>query len=433
MSRRHRLHLACLSLLAAALPARAAPDPAIAAYVFQQAREICQADAGQLWGRSLCGPIMIVDPRDRGMVANQADAEGVLSPTGEVHAGTLPAGVMVANTAIDWAGERWTQLMWPVSADPDMLRAMVVHELFHRIQPELGLRVPEGDNAHLDTLEGRYLLQMEWRALARALMALDAQARRGHVADALAFRQERRRLFPKAAAAENALELNEGLAEYTGARLGLRLPEQRLAYATYALARQLDAPSFVRSFAYASGPAYGLLLDEALPDWRRGLGGDTDLGALLAQAWRIGPARPGEVATRSRRYDPDGSLRLAEERRDAERQARLAAWRASLVDGPVIVLPLKRTRMQMNPQTLVPLDDIGTVYPVLRLADEWGELVVEGGAALVANAPRRAVVAVPRGGDLLAGDGWTLHLAPGWKLVPGERQGDWTLKQEAAP
>ena len=87
------------------------------------------------------------------------------------------------------------------------------------------------------------------------------------------FRQERRRLFPKAAAAENALELNEGLAEYTGARLGLRLPEQRLAYATYALARQLDAPSFVRSFAYASGPAYGLLLDEALPDWRRGLGG----------------------------------------------------------------------------------------------------------------------------------------------------------------
>ena len=34
------------------------------------------------------------------------------------------------------------------------------------------------------------------------------------------------------------------------------------------LARQEEQPSFVRSFAYASGPAYGVLLDECGQKWR---------------------------------------------------------------------------------------------------------------------------------------------------------------------
>src|SRR5690606_9983974 len=38
------------------------------------------------------------------------------------------------------------------------------------------------------------------------------------------------------------------------------------------------------SFAYARGPAYGLLLDQADPGWHRRLDADADLGALLARA-----------------------------------------------------------------------------------------------------------------------------------------------------
>ena len=43
--------------------------------------------------------------------------------------------------------------------------------MFHRIQPGLGLTRPEVANPQLDTLQGRYLLQLEWRALAKALEA----------------------------------------------------------------------------------------------------------------------------------------------------------------------------------------------------------------------------------------------------------------------
>jgi hypothetical protein len=263
-------------------------------------------------------------------------------------------------------------------------------------------------------------------------MTDEAQVRRGYIVDALAFRHARRRLFPEAAVDEAALEINEGIPEYTGVRLGLSRDEQRRAYAVYDLARFLDAPSFVRSFAYASGPAYGLLLDAAEPAWRGHLGADADLGVLLARVHAIDPAQPVDLDARKRRYDADGALRTAEETRERERVARLTAWRATLVDGPVLVLPLAKASFQFNPQTLAALDGVGTVYPTLRLSDEWGELVVvEGGAALVHADHKRATVALPREGAGLTGKGWSLTLKPGWKLVPGEREGDSTVMSES--
>ena len=106
----------------------------------------------------------------------------------------------------------------------DQRHAMLAHELFHRIQPTLPIAYPQGDdNGHLDTLEGRYLLQLEWRALAAALKAPDPAARRTAVSDALLFRAERYGLFADAAKNEGALEANEGIAQYTGVRLGLAL------------------------------------------------------------------------------------------------------------------------------------------------------------------------------------------------------------------
>ncbi|MGJ4727929.1 hypothetical protein [Luteimonas sp. SDU101] len=416
----------CLAMLCM-LPLQAAPDPAAARFVFDEARSLCEGDGGALWGRSLCGPIMIVDPADRGVIANQADDGGILVARDGVWTGELPAGTMMTNTRVEWSGQAWTQLLWPVPFEPALLRVFLVHEMFHRIQADLGLARDEAGNRHLDGLEGRYLLQLEWRALARALMADDAEARRARIADALAFRHERRRLFGEAAAEESALEINEGLAEYTGVRVGLAHEEARRAYGVYALSRFLDAPSFVRSFAYASGPAYGLLLDEADPRWRGRLAADADLGALLAAAHGIDVAASANLAARSQRYDADGSLRSAEESRERARSARLASWRASLVDGPVLVLPLSRPGFQFNPQTLAALDGVGTVYPTLRLTDAWGELVVEGGAALVYADRKRASVALSRNGDGLSGEGWTLTLKPGWKLAPGQRHGDRTL------
>jgi hypothetical protein len=425
--------IALLACVGAAIPlsaARAAVDRDGARLVFDEARALCNRDAGALWGRSLCGPILIVDPMDRSAVANQQDPGMALKAEGGMFVGTLPIGAILSNTRVEWSGTAWTQLLWPVSFETLIRHVTLAHEMFHRIQPGLGLVRPEAGNRHLDTLEGRYLLQLEWRALARALMADTASKRRAHVSDALAFRRARHAAFKNAAADEAALEINEGIAEYTGVRLGLARADAQLAYAIFDLSRFLDSPSFVRSFAYSSGPAYGLLLDAADPAWRGKLSGGAELGALLAQAYRIGATAPADLDVRKRRYD-DGSLREAEVRREGERAARVGAYRTALVDGPVLVLPLAKANFQFNPQTLVALDETGTVYPTLRLTDEWGELVVERNGALVKAGSKSATVPLRVGNeDRLRGDGWSLTLKPGWKIAPGTRAGDSTVLRE---
>jgi hypothetical protein len=73
-------------------------------------------------------------------------------------------------------------------------------------------------------LMGDTTCNLEWRALSRALQASTDEERREAAADAVLFRAERYRLFPGAQAQEQALELNEGLAEYTGVRVGNPTP-----------------------------------------------------------------------------------------------------------------------------------------------------------------------------------------------------------------
>lgn len=415
----------------AATPAIAAIRPDDAARVFDEAKVICNRDAGALWGHTLCGPMLLVDPADRSVVANQADAGGVLKASGLVFTGVLPSSEIVANTSIQWSGTRWIEILWPLPEGAEKRHVIIAHESFHRIQPDLKMVLHEGDNRHLDSLEGRYLLQLEWRALAKALNAATSVDRKAAINDALLFRSERYRIFPDAAEGEGALELNEGVAEYTGVRLGLETPNARISYAIGDLSAFVEAPSFVRSFAYATGPAYGLLLDQADPDWRHKLNSGQRLDQLLSAALKLPSPALATLKAREAIYD-DGALRAHEVKREQAKVAHMAALKAQLIDGPVLTLPLKRTNYQFNPQTLQPLGDLGIVYPTLRLTDEWGVLDVDGDA-LVNQEKKVATVSVA-GIDpsKLKGAGWSLTLSQGWTVVPGVRKGDMIVQKAGA-
>jgi len=88
-------------------------------------------------------------------------------------AGDRPRTLGFVNAPLEWGGTRWAAYVWPLlPADDARARGrLLLHELFHRVQLELGLMTMGQPNDHLDTLEGRYWLQLEWRALARALAA----------------------------------------------------------------------------------------------------------------------------------------------------------------------------------------------------------------------------------------------------------------------
>jgi hypothetical protein len=393
---------------------------------FAQAHALCSADGGKLWGVSLCGPIMFVDAPTRSVVASAPDGQGVLVSKNGAFVGTMPADQNIANTAAEWSGRKWTQMLWPLPGDERIRATLVMHELFHRIQDRLGFpKQRDGDNAHLDELNGRYYMQLEWRALARALEGHGDAERRKAARDALAFRAERYRIYPAAAAQEHGLEQNEGLAEYTGVRLGNPSGELRTKMALHDLTAHANDATFVRSFAYATGPAYGLLLDRYAPGWRARTRSGASFDAMLGRALGVKTERSIEQLALS--YD-GAALHAEEAERDAKRQKMLARDRARFVDGPVLTLAFRHMNVQFNPQNLQPFGDAGTVYPTIRVTDDWGVIEGKDGAlmkpdwsALVVPAPSTPT------GSSIAGDGWTLELKPGWKIVPGARAGDYVL------
>jgi hypothetical protein len=439
-SRLARPLIALVSLLAACsrpppvIPNDAPPIPlAEAKAAFADAATRCTADHGALWGVPLCGPIMVVDRDARFVVANQADELGKLAEASGVFVGTLPADENIANTATTWAGVRWVQLGWPLPADRQARGVLMMHEQFHRIAADLAMplvsvKLPE----HLDSTDGRYWLQLEWRALAAALTATTDDACKAAIADAFAFRRARWAGRAEAAETEVALELNEGLAEYTGVKVGLGDPAAQTAAAVHDLAAHVDDPSFVRSFAYATGPAYGLLLDRFAPAWRGQVAREPSLADSLAAAVQA-PEIDANAA--ARRY-AGGELRKAEDARAAERAARQARFQRALVDGPVLRLAFRHMKIEFNPSNVLVLADHGTVYPTLRVVDDWGVLAARSGA-LVASDFSAVTVAAPPGppGDPreLAGPGWTLQLTPGWHVVPGARAGDLQLAHDELP
>ena len=262
--------------------------------------------------------------------------------------------------------------------EADVRQQVLLHGLFHRIQPELELMTEDGYNEHLDTLEGRVWMRLEWRALRRAVESSGSD-RAEAIADALAFRRERRRRFPGAADNERREEIREGLASYTGIAGWASSPADAHRAAASALAGGESSSALVGNFEGASGPAYGVLLDDLLPGWRRQVRGTSDLGDMLASANNRPPTMDGAVA--AARYD-GAALRTAEEARDRAQQARVAELRRRFVEGPVLTMPAGGSGTSDTTGS-VGIPGVGTVFfHNFTLSAKWGSQRRRRGLAL---------------------------------------------------
>jgi hypothetical protein len=428
------LALTVAALLVAALPvsAQSAIDTTLAREYVTEVRALAER-TDTLWKVRTLGALLFVDPRTRQVVASQADSAGLLSALGELFVGTLPAALPIANTAVTLGGTRYAMLMWPLPVDRGARVRLLLHESFHRVQDQLGLPAANPSNAHLNTTAARIWTSLEWRALAEALLR-DGTQRVQLLSDALAFRAMRLRLDQQAGEDEQALLLNEGLAEYNGwASSGEAdsLLARRVALAMLSRERQ---ESLVRSFAYASGPAYGVLLDGSGMAWRSQLNANSDLAELLRAAYPAVRVDTTRMLQRSERHG--GLLIRAEETEMAARRAETErGHRARLVEQPVVRLPATDSlSYSFNPNDAFPLAGIGTVYSTGQFTDVWGTLRVARNGVLLkqrAGVPGEVVVPGPAAGrSALSNGNWTLTLAPGWTLREGTRPGDWVVGRQ---
>lgn len=419
-TRYHCLALFLLLVLGAATDAEAQVDPQLAQRYFDEAKRLCERDAGRLWAVSLCGPLVIFDP-----------ATGTRATSHPEPPGPAPRFPGFADGPVTWGGQVWfaAPLYMLPEKDADLRQQLLLHALFHRIQAEHGLfaGASDGFNEHLDTFEGRVWMQLEWRALRRALQSTGSDQAEA-IADALAFRRERRRLFPGAADNERRDEIREGLATYTGIAAWADSPADARRAAASALPVGEAPWSFVGNFEAASGPAYGVLLDDLMSEWRRQITGASDLGDMLASATKRPPT--SDLAVAAARYD-GATLRTAEEARDRAQQARIAELRQRFVDGPVLTMPAGGSGTS-NTMDSVGIPGVGTVlFHDFTLSARWGRLTANNGVIRSADGTTLSVpVTRPLEGTNLQGDGWSVTLNAGWVVRPAARAGSFTIVRD---
>jgi hypothetical protein len=384
----------------------------LAASYFKEAE--VAAKKQQLWKTPLYGPMLFVNPQNRLTYANMPDSAGILKPEGGIYTGSLPKDVMVANTAIYWGGRTWSVLLWPLPEDRNERLNLLLHESFHRIQEQIGFPAKSPTADHLSTMEGRIFFFLELQALKVALQK-PINRRQTDLANALAFRQKREQLFPRTFANERILEMNEGLAEYTGASLG-RSDLRPHLYAQIDTAG--NRKSLIRSFAYLTGPIYGLLLQEKAKHWTQQIDSNANFPDLISRYYQVKASNAPDESI----YE-GAAIRLSEQQKETIRLQTVAAYTETFMRRPVLRITLVKMSVIFNPNTLFDLGDYGTIYPTGEVKDNWGHLKVNKGGMLLKD---WHIVSVPVSGQLdmaalhLEGDGWTLDLKDGWHLVKND-------------
>lgn len=358
------------------------------------ARAALAADAGQLWGIDLTGARWIGAVGDT-WYATEDPSRPDFVPDGPLWRGRRPPGATTGNTNIEWADRPWALVQLP-----DANIRTLIHEWWHagaapHLVPHVGAEASPPGGDLLDTAAGRIWLRLEAAALHRALTVPASDG----LQDAASYRLRRREAASEQEwARERALELSEGLPEYTGWRLSGAKKQHVAAWLA-------DLPidrSLVRSFAYYLVPAYGFLLDEVDPIWRRkalDCGNLTDLGTP--------------------RIEPDEEIVAEETARDRRRALTENVTRRRFTDRPVLRIRPGQLSIDFNPQRVRNFD-FGTVYGALIWrTDNGAELRVDGEALVT---PDWMEIHVP----LVVNPPALPTSGPGWTLVPP----DWPARRD---
>lgn len=375
-------------------------------------------DNGKFWDKQLYGPIIFVDPETRFFYSNENNLTNSFIKISSIYKDSLPTDINVANTAINWNNKRWSMVMLPLPTDKISRNNLIIHELFHRLQPEIGYEnLQELDNGHLDSYKGRLLLKLELQALEKALNSKDDKSRLKHIHNALIFRSKRHNT-QEAKNSENSLELNEGLAEYTAIMLSGRNEQEMKLHLSQNKNSFYSNPTFVRSFAYQTIPFYGYILSSQKKNWHKEIDRNTNLTDYLIESFGINPETKKTIKEIANEHNYGyQQIEKIETEREKIRLEKVDELKMKFVNKPTLDLVFQNMNISFDPRNIIPIENLGTVYPNLRITDSWGILTVENGALLASDWSKVTVSAPTEIMDeIVQGDGWKLELKPEWKV-----------------
>ncbi len=372
----------------------------------------------ELWGKDLYGPVILIDPQTREFFTNESDKAEI-----------FPANMNIANTALDWNGKKWAMIMLPLPQNKYNRISLLAHESFHRIQPALGFELNNVENNHLDQKEGRIYLRLELEALKKAVESASEKELQKHLTNALTFRKYRHGLYNGSAISENLLELNEGIAEFTGVVVSGRDKRQAAAFLAKGIDDFFKNSTFVRSFAYHTIPVYGYLLYSKDKNWNKKITAKTNLSDYFIKSFNIHIPADLNKAVRKISDHYKGKAIIEEEtKREETTKNLIAEYKLRFIERPHFDIKFEKMNVSFDPRNIIPIENKGTVYPNIRVTDKWGILTVENGALMSSNWDKISISdPVQMGDKKISGDGWILELADGYAVKKDDSSGNFIL------
>lgn len=417
-----------LVLLESALGQLTTPKADSLFVFFREIEDAAQREQ-KMWNSNLYGPLILVDPQTREVYTNEPDSAGLLKPKKEIYAGILPANINIANTAITWGGKRWAMVMLPLPQHKVDRINLLAHELFHRAQPSLGFELYNPVNNHLDQKDGRIYLRLELNALTMAFKSSSSEAISYHLRNALIFRKYRHSIYPKSSMTENELELNEGIAEYTGVMFSGREPKEMTAHFLASIKAFLHNPTYIRSFAYQTTPCYGYFLSKKRKGWNMEITNHTNLTKYFMESFNITLPTNLQSAVKPLFDLYDGRLVVQQElSREKKIKSFVQDCKKKFIEDPHVEIQFDQMTISFDPRNIVPIDDKGTYYPNIRVTDKWGILTVTNGALVSANWDKISLTNPTIIDTVIAGNGWVLDLKKGYSLGKDTVSGNYVLK-----
>lgn len=403
-------------------------DHAYISRYFKEVKKATKHGFG-VWNRDLYGNILLVDPVTRQLYSNNPDLNNVLKLDHDIYQGRLSDDINIANTSVQWGGKVWAMIMLPLPDDKYERVNLSVHELFHTAQTSLGFAQNNNESKHLDQKEGRIFLRMELEALKKAIIATTSNEQKKHLSNALMFRKHRNLLFQGSNDIENQLELNEGIAEYTGFVMSGRNKEQAKLHFVSNLETFIENPTYVRSFAYTTTPIYGYFVSLKNKYWNHEISAKTNLTDFFVEKLNIKiPDNVKSIPDKLIEEYNGLSIIAQENLRDERIQAKIAEYKARFIEKPHFEITFEKMNISFDPRNILSLEDKGTVYPNVRVTDNWGILEVSK-AALISPDWSRISIDIPEkiNGSTIEGDGWILRLKGNYKVVKDEKDHNYIL------
>lgn len=253
--------------------------------ILAETQELCSNENGLLWGHSLDVPILFIDAENNTIYANKNSSKLNLKKESNIFVGSLPQSIEIKKGPQQIDKRNWAVILLPLPKNKIEQQCLILHESFHCLQPQLDLKPMPYNNIHMNEMEARVWLKLEWKALESALMC-EGENRKQAITDAICFRKYRRAIYSDCDGCENRFEIHEGMAEYTANKI-CRSNENFKDYLQTKLESLWDNKSYVDCFAYFTGPVYAYLLDETELNWRNQLGAKDDISILVQSAYNI--------------------------------------------------------------------------------------------------------------------------------------------------